>query len=181
MLPVENGMRVKFIDLKQQVNDIRVELQAAFDSVLDSGWFVLGQEVETFEQEFAEYCEANYCVGVSDGLEALHLILRAYGIGVGDEVIVPSNTFIATWLAVSHCGASPVPVEPDERYYNIKPELIEAAITPRTKAIIPVHLYGHPADMTPIMEIAARHGLLVIEDGAQVHGARYRGERVGSL
>jgi len=174
-------MKVPFLDLKPQVDELRSELQDAFDRVLDSGWYILGGEVEAFERDFAEYCGVEHCVGVGNGLEALHLILRAYGIGVGDEVIVPSNTYIATWLAVSYCGANPVPVEPDEHYYNINPELIETAITPRTKAIIPVHLYGHPADMDPIMAIADRHGLKVVEDGAQAHGARYKGRRVGSL
>ena len=122
-----------------------------------------------------------HCVGVGNGLEALHLILRAYGIGPDDEVIVPANTYIATWLAVSYAGARPVPVDPDERTYNLDPELIDAAITPRTRAIMPVHLYGQPADMDPIKAIAARHGLKVIEDAAQAHGTRYKGRRVGGL
>jgi len=174
-------MNIPFLDLRPQIDELRGEFQKAFDRVLDSGWFILGKEVEAFEQEFADYCEAAHCIGVGNGLEALHLILRAYGIGRGDEVIVPSNTYIATWLAVSHCGATPVPVEPDERYYNINPELIEAAITPRTRAIMPVHLYGHPADIEPIMAIAEKHGLKVIEDAAQAHGAKYKGQRVGAL
>jgi dTDP-4-amino-4,6-dideoxygalactose transaminase len=134
-----------------------------------------------FEQEFAAYCGARHCIGVANGLDALHLILRAYAIGPGDEVIVPSNTFIATWMAVSQTGATPVPVEPDERTHNINPEKIEAAVTPRTRAIMPVHLYGQPADMDPILAIAARHGLKVIEDAAQAHGARYKGRRTGAL
>ena len=137
--------------------------------------------MEAFEQEFADYCDAKYCVGVGNGLDALHLILRAYGIGAGDEVIVPSNTFIATWLAVSYAGATPVPVEPDPRTFNLDPNRIEAAITPRTKAIMPVHLYGQPADMDPIMDIARKHGLKVIEDNAQAQGARYKGRRTGAL
>lgn len=174
-------MKVPFLDLKAQAHELRAELEAAFARVLDSGWYILGSEAESFEREFAEYCGVEHCVGVGNGLDALHLILRAYGIGSGDEVIVPSNTYIATWLAVSHCGATPVPVEPDERYYNIDPERIEVAITPRTKAIMPVHLYGHPADMDAIMEIAQRHHLKVIEDAAQAHGAHYKGRRTGSL
>jgi len=174
-------MKVPFLDLKPQVDELREDLQAAFDRVLDSGWYILGKEVVAFEQEFAKYCDTQHCVGVGNGLEALHLILRAYGIGPGDEVIVPSNTYIATWLAVSHCGATPVPVEPNEQYYNINPDLIEMAITANTKAIMPVHLYGHPADMDPIMVTAEKHGLKVIEDCAQAHGARYKGKRVGSL
>lgn len=174
-------MHVPFLDLKAQVDELRGDLQVAFDRVLDSGWYVLGKEVKAFEHEFAEYCEVEHCVGVGNGLEALHLILHAYGISPGDEVIVPSNTYIATWLAVSHSGATPIPVEPDERYYNIDPNLIEAAITSRTKAIMPVHIYGHPAEMDPIMELADKYGLKVIEDAAQSHGARYKGRRVGSL
>jgi dTDP-4-amino-4,6-dideoxygalactose transaminase len=147
--------------------------------VLSSGWYLLGPELEAFEAEWAAYTGARYAVGVANGLEALHLCLRAFGIGPGDEVIVPSNTYIATWLAVSHAGATPVPVEPDEAIYNIDPSRIEAAITPRTKAIMPVHLYGHPADLDPILEVARRHGLRVIEDAAQAHGTRYKGRRVG--
>jgi dTDP-4-amino-4,6-dideoxygalactose transaminase len=172
---------IPFLDLYAPHRELRTELQAAFARVLDSGWYILGQEVEAFEREFAAYCEAEYCVGVGNGLEALHLILRAYGIGPGDEVIVPANTYIATWLAVSQCGATPVPVEPDDRTFNIDPSLIEAAITPRTKVILPVHLYGQPADLDPIKALAARHDLKVIEDAAQAHGARYKGRRVGGL
>lgn len=149
---------------------------------MNSGWYILGEELEAFESEFAEYCGARYCVGVGNGLDALHLILRAYGIGPGDEVIVPAHTFIATWLAVTYSGAKPVPVETrDDAAYTISPELIEAAITPKTRAIIPVHLYGRPADMVPIKHVAAKHGLRVIEDAAQAHGARYQGCRAGSL
>lgn len=141
----------------------------------------MGPELEAFETEFAQYCEVKHCIGVGNGLDALHLLLRAYGIGPGDEVIVPSNTFIATWLAVSQCGATPVPVEPDVNTHNIDPALIAAVITSRTRAVMPVHLYGQPADMDPINEIAAKHGLIVIEDAAQAQGARYKGRRVGSL
>lgn len=172
---------IPFLDLKSVNLTCAAELKAAFDRVLHSGWYILGDEVKAFEAEFASYCGATHCVGVGNGLEALHLILRGYGIGAGDEVIVPSNTYIATWLAVSYAGAMPVPVEPHLATYNLDPELIEAAITPRTRAIMPVHLYGQPADMGPIMEVARRHGLKVIEDAAQAHGARYKGRRVGSL
>jgi dTDP-4-amino-4,6-dideoxygalactose transaminase len=146
-----------------------------------SGWYVLGKEVEAFEQEYAAYCGTKYCVGVGNGLDAMHLALRAWGIGPGDEVIVPSNTYIATWLAVSHAGATPVPVEPDRRTYNLDPSLIECAITPRTKAILPVHLYGQAAEMDPIMALANKYGLKVLEDAAQAQGARYKGRRAGAL
>jgi len=172
---------VPFLDLKAPHIELRAELEAAQDRVINSGWLILGQEVAAFEREFAAYCEAEHCIGVGNGLEALHLILRAFGIGAGHEVIVPSNTYIATWLAVTQAGATPIPVEPDERTYNLDPARIEAAITPRTKAILPVHLYGQPADMDPINAIAARHGLKVIEDAAQAHGARYKGRRTGGL
>jgi dTDP-4-amino-4,6-dideoxygalactose transaminase len=141
---------------------------------------ILDEEVEAFESEWAAYCEAKYAVGFANGLDALHLALRALDVGPGDEVIVPSNTFIATWLAVSQCGATPVPVEPDHATYNINPALIEAAITPRTKVILPVHLYGQPADMDPILAIARKHNLRVLEDAAQAHGARYKGKRIGA-
>jgi dTDP-4-amino-4,6-dideoxygalactose transaminase len=148
---------------------------------MDSGWYLLGSELEAFEAEFADYCGTGHCIGVANGLDALHLIVRAYGIGPGDEVIVPSNTFIATWLAVSSTGATPVPVEPDRATHNLDPDLIEAAITSRTRAIMPVHLYGQPADMDRINAIARHHGLKVIEDSAQAQGARYKGRRTGSL
>lgn len=174
-------MKVPFLDLKAPYLELKEELDAAYLRVMESGWYVLGQEVRAFEEEFAAYCEAEKCVGVASGLDALHLILRAYGISDGDEVIVPANTYIATWLAISYAGASPVPVEPDERTYNISTEVIEAAITPRTRAIIAVHLYGQPADMDAVNEVAIKHGLKVIEDAAQAHGARYKGRRVGGL
>ncbi|MGE0372456.1 MAG: DegT/DnrJ/EryC1/StrS family aminotransferase [Gammaproteobacteria bacterium] len=172
---------IPFLDLKAPHAELRDELRAAVERVLDSGRYVLGGEVEGFEREFAGYCGAAHCIGVGNGLDALHLILRAYGIGEGDEVIVPSNTYIATWLAVSHAGAVPVPVEPDERTYNIDPARIEAQITARTRAIIAVHLYGQPADMDAINAVAGKHRLKVIEDAAQAHGARYKGRRAGSL
>jgi len=172
---------IPFLDIKASNLEIRAQLQDAFDRTLNSGWYILGTEVKEFEKEFACYCEAKHCIGVGNGLEALHLILRAYGIGADDEVIVPSNTYIATWLAASYAGATPVPVEPDEHTYNIDPMRIAAAITPRTKAIIVVHLYGQPADMDAINAIAKKHNLKVIEDAAQAHGARYKGKRVGTL
>ncbi|MBY0499339.1 MAG: DegT/DnrJ/EryC1/StrS family aminotransferase [Nitrosomonas sp.] len=174
-------MNIPFLDLRAPHEELRAELREAFERVLDSGWYIQGDEVKQFEHEFAAFCEARYCVGVGNGLEALHLILRAYGIGEGDEVIVPSNTYIATWLAVSYAGARPIPVEPDKHTYNIDPALIEAAITPNTKAIIAVHLYGQPADMDAISAIAGKYHLKVIEDAAQAHGARYKGKRVGTL
>ena len=172
---------VPFLELGQTYLEIKDELDAAYQRVMNSGWYILGEEVKAFEQEFAAYCGTKHCVGVGNGLEALQLVLRGYGIGPGDEVIVPANTYIATWLAVSNAGAKTVPVEPDQGTYNINPRRIEAAITPRTKAILPVHLYGQPADMGPINDIAQRHGLRVVEDAAQAHGARYRDRRVGSL
>lgn len=173
--------QIPFLDLKAAQLELRPELEQAFDRVLNSGWYILGNEVKHFEQEFADYCEVEHCIVVGNGLEALHLILRAYGIGEGDEVIVPSNTYIATWLAASYAGAAPVPVEPDGGTYNIDPMRIESAITPKTKAIIAVHLYGQPADMDAINAIAKKHNLKVVEDAAQAHGARYKGRRAGSL
>ncbi len=174
-------MKVPFLDLKSAYLELKEELDEAYHRVMDSGWYLLGNELLAFEEQFAAFCEARHCVGVGNGLDALHLALRACGVHPGDEVIVPSNTFIATWLAVSYAGAIPVPVEPDIRTYNLDPQRIEAAITPRTRAIIPVHLYGQPADMHPIMALASKHGLKVIEDAAQAQGARYKGRRTGSL
>jgi len=176
-----NELAVPFLDLRAVNARYHAQFSLALAEALRSGWFVLGEGVRSFEAEFARYCGARFCVGVANGLEALHLSLRAWQIGPGDEVIVPANTFIATWLAVSQVGATPVPVEPDERTFNIDPVRIEAAITVRTRAIIPVHLYGHPADMDPILALAERRGLKVLEDAAQAHGARYRGRPVGSL
>lgn len=173
-------MKIPFLDLKAGYFEIQDEIDSAIRRVLNSGWYVLGEEVNAFEQEYADYCEAKYCVGLANGLDALHLGLLALGVKAGDEVIVPSNTYIATWLAVSQCGATPVPVEPDAATCNIDPSRIEAAITPRTKVILPVHLYGQSADMAPILSIARKHGLKVLEDGAQAHGARYRGRRLGA-
>ncbi|MGE0152191.1 MAG: DegT/DnrJ/EryC1/StrS family aminotransferase [Reyranellaceae bacterium] len=174
-------MAIPFLDLKPLYREIGPELDAAYREVMESGWYILGGQVAAFEQEYAAWCGAAHCVGVGNGLEALELCLHAFDIGAGDEVIVPSNTYIATWLAVSAVGARPVPVEPDPRSYNIDPDRIEAAITARTRAIMPVHLYGQPADMDPIMAIAARHGLKVIEDCAQAQGSLYKGRPVGAL
>jgi len=174
-------MKVNFLDIGRLHHPIRAKLDEAYKRVMDSGWFIMGPELAAFEAEFAAYSNVKHCIGVGNGLDALHLLLRAYGIGPGDEVIVPSNTFIATWLAVSQCGATPVAVDPDVNTHNINPALIAAAITSKTKAIMPVHLYGQPADMDPINQLAAEHGLVVIEDAAQAQGALYKGRRVGSL
>jgi dTDP-4-amino-4,6-dideoxygalactose transaminase len=173
-------MQIPFLDLKADYLELRAELDAAYQRVMESGWYILSAEVAAFEEELAAYYATRHAIGVGNGLEALHLILRGYGIGAGDEVIVPANTYIATWLAVSYAGATPVPVEPDPHTYNIDPARIEAALTPRTRALMPVHLYGQPADMRPIVETAERHGLRVIADAAQSHGARYRGVPVES-
>ena len=172
---------VPFLDLKSINLRQRREFHAALDRVLNSGWFILGDETARFEREFAEHCGARHAIGVANGLDALHLVLRAWGIGPGDEVIVPSNTYIATWLAVTQVGALPVPVEPLETTCNLDPSRVEAAITPRTRAMIPVHLYGQTAAMTPLIAIARRHGLKVLEDAAQAHGARCDGRRAGAL
>ena len=174
-------MKVPFLDLKAVYSEIKDELDEAYARVMSSGWYILGAEVEAFENEFAAYCGAKHCIGVANGLDALHLVLRGYGIGEGDEVIVPANTYIATWLAVSYAGATPVAVEPDIETYNLDPRKIEAAITPRTRAIMPVHLYGQPAGMDAINEIARKHHLKVIEDAAQAQGARYKNRPTGSL
>lgn len=170
-----------FLDFGAMHAELRPQFDAAYKRVMDSNYFILGPEVEAFEHEFAEYCGARHCIGVANGLDALFITLKAFDIGPGDEVIVPSNTYIATWLAVSYAGATPVPVEPDRRTYNLDPERVAAAITPRTRAIMPVHLYGQPADMDPIMALARLHGLKVLEDAAQAHGALYKGRRVGAL
>ena len=170
---------IPFLDLKAPHVELSEEINCAIQRVVDSGWYVLGPEVEAFESEYSEYCGSKFCVGVANGLDALHLALLAMDVGPGDEVIVPSNTYIATWLAVSRSGAIPVPVEPDLDTMNIDPCRIEAAVTPRTKVILPVHLYGHPAELGPILDIANRYGLRVLEDGAQAHGARYMGQRIG--
>jgi len=174
-------MKVPFLDLLSTHQELKAPLTEAFERVLASGQFLLGPELDGFERDFATYAGASHCVGVGSGLDALHLLLKAYGIGPDDEVLVPSNTFIATWLAVTQTGATPVPVDPGSSTYNIAPDSLAAAVTPRTRAIIPVHLFGQPADMDAINAVAQRHGLVVIEDAAQAHGARYKGKRVGSL
>lgn len=170
---------IPFLDLAAAQAELRGELDAAIDRVVSSGWYILGPEVESFESEYASYCEARHAVGVANGLDALHLALRAMDIGPGDEVIVPSNTYIATWLAVSQAGATPVPVEPIVGTYNLDPARIEDAVTVRTRAVIPVHLYGQPVDIDPILAVARKRGLRVLEDAAQAHGARYKGRRIG--
>jgi dTDP-4-amino-4,6-dideoxygalactose transaminase len=171
---------IPFLDLAATYSELKSEINTAISRVLESGRYVLGAEVEAFEAEWAEYCGAKYAVGLANGLDAISLALKALEIGPGDEVIVPSNTYIASWLAVSEVGAKPVPVEPDPITYNIDPSKIEAAVTARTRAIMPVHLYGQPADLDLILGIALRHGLRIIEDAAQAHGARYKGQRIGA-
>lgn len=174
-------MQVEFASFGPMHEEIREELKAAMERVMDESWFIRGKECTSFEREFAKYCGCQFAVGVGNGLDALYLILCALGIGQGDEVIVPSNTFIATALAVSHTGAIPVLVEPNKDTYTIDTEKIEGAITKHTRAIIPVHLYGRAADMEPIQRMAKKYGLYVIEDAAQAHGAMYYGKKVGSF
>jgi len=171
---------IEFLDLRAAYIELKAEIDQAVTRVFDSGWYVLGAEVESFENEFAAYCNARYAVGVANGLDALHLALLAVGISAGDEVIVPSNANIATWLAISHCGGIPVPVEPVEQTYNIDPSAVEQAITKHTRAILPVHLYGQSADLDPLLALARKHDLHLIEDAAQAHGASYRGRRLGA-
>lgn len=171
---------IPFLDLRAAYLELKTDIDAAVARVLDSGYYILGPEVDGFEAAWAAYCGAGYAVGLANGLDALILALRALDVGPGDEVIVPSNTYIATWLAVSAVGATPVAVEPDPATHNIDPARIGAAITPRTKVILPVHLYGQPADLDPILDLAKAHGLRVVEDGAQAHGARYKGKRIGA-
>jgi dTDP-4-amino-4,6-dideoxygalactose transaminase len=170
---------VPFLDLRAAYLELREDIDAAIARVCDSGWYILGPEVERFEEGYAEYLGATHCIGVGNGLEALQLALRAMGVGAGDEVIVSSNTYIATWLAVTNMGATPVVVEPDPATHNLDPARVEAAISARTKVILPTHLYGQPADLDPILDLARKHGLRVLEDGAQAHGARYKGKRLG--
>lgn len=171
---------VPFLDLSVIHGALRDELNAAFDRVITSGIYIMGPELEAFEREFADYCEADHAIGLGNGLDALRLALLALGVEPGDEVIVPSHTFIATWLAVTECKAIPVPVEPEDGYFTISADAIEKAITSRTRVIIPVHLYGQPVDLDPILALAARHRIRVLEDAAQAHGARYKGRRIGS-
>ena len=173
--------RVPFLDLDAAYGELRDEIDIAVLQVLRRGWFILGEECESFEREFAAYVGARHCIGVGNGLDALVLSLRAMDVGPGDEVIVPANTFIATWLAVSQVGATPVPVEPLADTYNIDADAVGRAVTERTKAICPVHLYGQPADMDAVGDVAEAHGLAVLEDAAQAHGARFGGRRVGTF
>lgn len=174
-------MNVPFLDLKK-INMQHLDLfREEFNDVFNSGNYVLGNKVKLFEENFAKYNGVNYCITVNSGLDALTLVLKAWGIKAGDEVIVPSNTFVATWFAVCNVGASPVPVEPDFLTYNINPQGLEKFITKKTKAIIPVHLYGQPADMNPILEICKKFNIKVLEDAAQSHGARYFNKSTGSL
>ena len=174
-------MKVPFVSFLPLERELDTELRAAFDRVFTRSWYIEGEEDKAFEKSFAEFCNVEHCIGVGNGLDALMLPLRALKIGAGDEVIVPSNTFIATALAVTYVGATPVFVEPDIKTYNIDPTKIEEKITNKTKAIIPVHLYGQACDMQPIMESAQKHNLYVIEDCAQAHGATYKGQIIGSF
>lgn len=173
-------MHVPFLDLSAATAELRADLDQAMARVLDSGWYILGAEVERFERAFASYTEAQHCVGVANGLDALRLGLMALGIGRGDEVLVPSNTYIATWLAVSEVGATPIPVEPDPHTHNLDPNRLYAALTPRTRCVLPVHLYGQPADLDPILAFARAHDLYVLEDAAQSQGASYRNKKIGA-
>ena len=174
-------MKIPFVSFLPMERELDKELRAAFDRVFASSWYIEGKEDEAFEKAFAEYCGTKYCIGVGNGLDALVMILKAMEIGEGDEVIVPSNTYIATALAVTYAGATPVFVEPDIRTFNIDPAKIEAAITAKTKAIMPVHLYGQPCDMDPVMAIAKKYSLKVIEDCAQAHGATYKGQKISTF
>ena len=174
-------MNVPFVSFKPMENELDADIRAAFERVYTASWYIEGKEDEAFEKAFAAYCDTKYCVGCGNGLDALMLALKALGVGAGDEVIVPSNTYIATALAVTYVGATPVFVEPDIRTYNIDPEKIEEKITKKTKAIMPVHLYGQPCDMDPIMAIAKKYDLKVVEDCAQAHGATYNGKVIGSF
>ncbi|SKC77170.1 DegT/DnrJ/EryC1/StrS family aminotransferase [Ohtaekwangia koreensis] len=176
-----NNPRIPFLSLDLQHNTVKQEIQAAIQRVYDSNWFILGKEVEAFEKEYAAYNKMSFCVGVGNGLDALTMSLLACGIETGDEVIVPAHTYLATWLAITRTGATIVPVEPDENTFNIDVSRIEAAITARTKAILPVHLYGQACDMTAIMEQAEQHNLFVIEDNAQAQGARWLQNLTGSF
>uniref|UniRef100_UPI0025F177E6 DegT/DnrJ/EryC1/StrS family aminotransferase n=1 Tax=Ruminococcus sp. TaxID=41978 RepID=UPI0025F177E6 len=174
-------MKVPFVSFLPMEKELNEDIRNAFERVFERSWYIEGKEDEAFEQAFAKYCGTNYCVGCGNGLDALMLALKALGVGVGDEVIVPSNTYIATALAVTYVGATPVFVEPDINTFLINPELIETAIADKTKAIMPVHLYGQACDMDPIMEIARKNNLKIIEDCAQAHGATYKGKKVGTF
>ena len=174
-------MSVPFLSFSPQHDPIREDVLAAIANVYDKQWYVLGEQVKAFEAEYSKFNHTAYTIGVANGLDALHLALLALGVQPGDEVIVPSNTYIATWLAVSYVGGVPVPVEPNPRTYNLDPDLIEAAITPRTKGIMPVHLYGQACEMGPIMEVAKKHDLWVVEDNAQAQGAAWEGSLTGTF
>ena len=174
-------MNIPFLSFDKTNDIIRSEMSAAFNDVFESKWYILGEKVKQFEKEYASFNKVKYCVGTSNGLDALHLSLKTVGVGSGDEVIVPSNTFIATLLAISYVGATPVLVEPDPATYNIDPAEIEAAITSRTKVIMPVHLYGQCCEMRDIMTVAAKHNLFVLEDNAQAQGSSYFGQLAGSF
>ena len=174
-------MKIPFVTFLPMEKELHRELREASERVFARSWYIGGAEDEAFEKAFAAYCGTKYCVGVGNGLDALMLILKALGIGEGDEVIVPSHTYIATALAVTYAGAKPVFAEPDPRTFNLNPELIETAVTEKTKAVIPVHLYGQVCDMDPIMEVSKKHGLKVVEDCAQAHGATYRGRKAGTF
>lgn len=174
-------MKINFVDLKRQYRGIKKETDQAIQKVIDNSAFILGEELRQFEKEFARFCECKYCVGTDNGSSALELGMRALGIGPKDEVITPANSFIASSSSISFTGAQPVLVDCDPKTYNIDPQKIEPAITKRTKAIMPVHLYGQPADMDSILKIAKKHKLLVVEDACQAHGARYKKRRVGSM
>ncbi|MBY0476805.1 MAG: DegT/DnrJ/EryC1/StrS family aminotransferase [Chitinophagaceae bacterium] len=174
-------MQIPFLSFEYMNREIKPEIMTAFEQFFDKSWYILGTSVQDFEAAYAHFNQTKAAVGVSNGLDALHIALKCAGIGAGDEVLVPSNTYIATFLAVSYVGATPVPVEPDIRTYNINPDLLEAAVTPKTKAIIPVHLYGQACNMDAIMTIAEKHGLKVIEDNAQAHGATWQNRLTGSF
>lgn len=176
-----NNIKVPFVSFKPMERELDEQLRSAFERVYTRSWYIGGIEDENFEKDFAQFCNVKYCVGTGNGLDALMLSLKALGVGSGDEVIVPSNTFIATALAVTYVGATPVFVEPNINTFNIDVNKIEEKITPKTKAIMPVHLYGQPCDMDKIMDIAKKHNLYVVEDSAQAHGALYKGKRVGSF
>ena len=174
-------MKVPFYDIGATYNELQSEIKKAVDKILKSGWYVLGEQVKLFEQEYSRFCGVEHCIGVSSGLDALKLVLEAWNISKGDEVIVPAHTFIATWIPITSLGAIPIPVEVDEKTFNINPKLIKKVISSKTKAIIPVHLYGQLADMTEINVLAKRYNLKVLEDAAQSHGAKFEGDVCGSL
>ncbi len=174
-------MKVPFLDLRAQYAGIKSEIDAAVGRVFESGQFILGPEVAAFEEEFAAYCQTAHAVGVNNGTSALHLSLLAAGVGPGDEVVTAAHTFVATAAAVHYCGARPVLVDIDPQTYTMRADALESALTPKTKAIIPVHLYGQPADMDSILDVARRHQLIVVEDACQAHGAEHKGRRVGGL